>query len=109
MRLSEGEVWLLIGALVLMTAAMKAIGPALVGGRDGRDLPAWSAGVIALLAPSLLTALVVTAIFADGQRLAVGADTAGAAVATVLLVRRVPLVLVCICAVLVTVGLRWVT
>lgn len=106
MTLSEQEVWLLIGALVLMTAAMKAIGPALVG---GRDLPAWSAGVIALLAPALLTALVVTAVFADGQRLALGADTAGVAVAAVLLIRRTPLVLVCAVAVLVTAGLRWLT
>jgi branched-subunit amino acid transport protein len=104
--LSEQEVWLLIGALVLMTAAIKAIGPALVG---GRELPAWSAGVIALLAPALLTALVVTAVFADGRRLAVGADTAGVAVATVLLIRRAPLVLVCAVAVLVTAGLRWLT
>ena len=106
MKLSEQEVWLLIGALVLMTAAMKAIGPALVG---GRDLPPWSARVIALLAPALLTALVVTAVFADGRHLAVGADTAGAAVAAVLLIRRVPLVLVCAIAVLVTAGLRWLT
>ena len=106
MSLSEQEVWLLIGALVLMTAAIKAIGPALVG---GRDLPAWSVGVIALLAPALLTALVVTAVFADGQRLAVGADTVGVAVAAVLLIRRAPLVLVCAVAVLVTAGLRWLT
>ena len=47
MTLSEGEVWLLIGALVLMTATMKAIGPAVVG---GRDLPPWSAGVPVLAA-----------------------------------------------------------
>ena len=104
MTLSEGEVWLLIGALVLMTATMKAIGPALVG---GRDLPPWTAGVIALLAPALLTALVATAVFADGPRLAVGADTVGLAVAAVLLVRRAPLVLVCAVAMLVTAGLRW--
>jgi len=104
MRLDEGEVWLLIGALVLMTATIKAIGPALVG---GRDLPAWTTGVIALLAPALLAALVATAIFAHGQRLAVGADTAGVAVATVLLLRRVPLVVVCVVALLVTAGLRW--
>ena len=39
--LSEQEVWLLIGALVLMTAAIKAVGPALVG---GRELPAVERG-----------------------------------------------------------------
>ena len=104
MTLSEGQVWLLIGLLVVMTATVKAVGPALVG---GREMPAWSAGVIALLAPALLTALVVTAVLADGQRLDVGAHTAGAAVAAVLIVRRVPLVLVCAVAMLVTAGLRW--
>lgn len=103
MKLDQGEVWLLIGALVLMTAATKAIGPVFVG---GRDLPKWSAGVIALLAPALLAALVVTAVFADGPRLTMGANTAGVAVATVLLLRRVPLVLVSMVAVLVTVALR---
>jgi hypothetical protein len=101
--LSEGQVWLLIGALVLMTAGTKAIGPALVG---GRPLPRWFSGVSALLAPALLTALVVTAVFADGRRLAVGADTAAVAVGAVLMVFRVPLVLACVVAVLVAAGLR---
>jgi len=103
MSLSEGEVWLLIGALVLVTAATKAVGPVFVG---GRELPAWCTGVIALMAPSLLAALVATAVFADGQRLSLGADSVGVGVATVLLLLRVPLVVVCVVAVLVTVALR---
>jgi hypothetical protein len=103
MRLGEGDVWLLIGALVLMTAATKAVGPVFVG---GRELPAWFSGVVALMAPALLAALVATAVFADGPRLAVGADTVGVAVAAVLLLFRVPLVLVSLVAVLVTVALR---
>ena len=106
MTLSEGEVWLLIGALVLMTAGMKAIGPALIG---GRELPPWTAGVIALMAPALLAALVATAVFADGQHLGVGVDTIGVAVATVLLVLRAPLVLVCAVAMVVTAALRALT
>jgi branched-subunit amino acid transport protein len=103
MRLGEEEIWLLIGALVLMTAVTKAVGPVFVG---GRELPAWFSGVIALMAPALLAALVVTAVFADGPRLAVGADTVGVAVAAVLLLFRAPLVLVTVVAVLVTVALR---
>jgi len=106
MRLSEGEVWLLIGGLVVMTAGMKAIGPALIG---GRELPAWTAGVIALMAPALLAALVATAVFADGSDLGVGVDTVGVAVATVLLVLRAPLVLVCAAAMVVTAALRALT
>src|ERR671915_757301 len=85
MSLSEGEVWLLIVALVLMTAATKAVGPVFVG---GRNMPTWFSGVIALMAPALLAALVVTAVFADGPRLAVGEDTAGVAVAAALLMWR---------------------
>ena len=103
MKLSEGEVWLLIGALVLITAAIKAVGPVFVG---GRELPGWFSGVVALMAPALLAALVVTSVLADGKRLAVGADTVGVAVATVLLLFRVPLVVVCGAAMLVTVALR---
>ena len=106
MRLSEGEVWLLIGGLVVMTAGMKAIGPALIG---GRELPAWTAGVIALMAPALLAALVATAVFADGSDLGVGVDTVGVAVATVLLVLRAPLVLVCAAAMVVIAALRALT
>lgn len=86
MTLGESQVWLLIGALVVMAAATKAVGPALVG---GRELPRWATGVIATMAPALLAALVVTAVFADERRLAVGADTVGVAVGALLLVCRV--------------------
>lgn len=103
MNLSESQVWLLIAALVAVTAAIKAFGPVLVG---GRPLPVRAAGVIACLAPALLAALVVTAVLADGRRVAVGADTAGVAVAGVLLVLRVPLVVACAVAVGVTATLR---
>lgn len=103
MTLSEGQVWLLIGALVAMTAATKAVGPALVG---GRELPWWAAGVIAMMAPALLAALVATAVLSDGRSLTVGADTVGVAVAAVLLVLRVPLVACAAVAVVVTALLR---
>ena len=51
------EVWATIGVLAVVGAAIKATGPVLVG---GRQLPAWANGVIALLAPALLSALVTT-------------------------------------------------
>ena len=103
MNLSEGQVWLLIAGLVAMATLTKALGPALVG---GRDLPPWAGGVIAAMAPALLTALGVTSVFSDGRRLEVGADTVGVAVGTVLLLCRVPLVLSAAVAVGVTAGLR---
>lgn len=106
MNLSEVQVWLLIAALTVMAAATKALGPAIVG---GRALPRRASGVIAVTAPALLTALVVTSVLADGQRLAVGAQTAGVGVAAVLLLLRVPLLLASLAAVAVTATLRALT
>jgi branched-subunit amino acid transport protein len=103
MTLSEVQVWLLIAALAVMAAITKAVGPAVVG---GHALPRRASGVIAVTAPALLSALVVTSVLADGQRLAVGAQTAGVAVAAVLLLCRVPLLLASLAAVVVTAGLR---
>ena len=54
--------------------------------------PRRSCRVVALAAPPLLAALVVTNVLADGRQLGVGADTVGVAVGGVLLVCRVPLV-----------------
>ena len=50
----------LIAGLALVTAAIKAAGPIVLG---GRELPAQFLGVISLLAPALLAALVVTETF----------------------------------------------
>ena len=38
------ELWLVVAATALVTALIKGFGPVTVG---GRELPAWSAGVIA--------------------------------------------------------------
>lgn len=103
MTLSEGQVWLLIAGLVVMAALVKGLGPALVG---GRELPRWAGGVIAAMAPALLAALIATAVLSDGRKLGVGADTAGVAVGTVLLLCRVPLVVSVAVAVGLTAGLR---
>ena len=65
---------MLIGGCAVVTAAIKAVGPIALG---GRELPDRFGGVIALMAPALLAALVVTAALADGDRLALGPDTAG--------------------------------
>lgn len=67
---------LLIGGCALVTAVIKAVGPVALG---GRQLPERLTGVIALMAPALLAALVVTAALADGDKWAIGADTAGVA------------------------------
>jgi len=76
--------WLLIAGVALVTVAIKGLGPLVLG---SRPLPAPVVRVVALLAAPLLTALVVTNALADGQRLHLGADTAGVLVAGVLLLR----------------------
>jgi branched-subunit amino acid transport protein len=50
------EVWITIAVLTVTTAATRAVGPVLLG---GRDLPPRLRGVIVLIAPALLAALVV--------------------------------------------------
>ena len=67
---------LLIGGCALVTAVIKAVGPVALG---GRELPERFTGVIALMAPALLAALVVTATLADADEWAIGAETAGVA------------------------------
>ena len=52
-----GAVWVTIAVLAVATAAIRAAGPLAVG---ERELPTAAQRVIALLAPALLAALVVT-------------------------------------------------
>lgn len=95
--------WTLIGLCAVVTTAIKGVGPIALG---HRDLPGWFTGVIVLMAPALLAALVVTAALADGDRLAVGADTVGVAVAGLALWRGVSVVVGVAIAAAVTAGLR---
>ena len=95
--------WVMIAALAVTTALIKAAGPVLVG---GRDLPERVTKVITLLPPVLLAALVVTSTLADGQRLHLDASTAGVAVAGLMIWRRQSLLLSVLVAVAVTATIR---
>ena len=97
------KIWALIVLCALVTAAIKAFGPIALG---HRDLPGWFNDVIVLMAPALLAALVVTAALADGDHLAIGADTAGVAVAGVALWRGANVIVGVVIAAAVTAGLR---
>jgi branched-subunit amino acid transport protein len=99
----RGELWGLIAGCAVVTALIKAAGPLVFG---GRRLPDRLGGVIALLAPALLAALIVTQALADDQRIAIGADTAGVALAGVVLWRGGSVTAGVAVAVLVTAGLR---
>lgn len=101
--LGGATVWTVIALCALTTFVAKGIGPAATG---GRALPPAAVRVVVLLGPALLAALVVTNALADGDRLHVGADTAGALVAALLLWRRAHLLVVVVAAAVVTAGLR---
>jgi branched-subunit amino acid transport protein len=101
--LAGSTAWTLIALCAVTLLLVKGLGPAVTG---GRELPAPAVRVVVLLAPALLTALVVTSALADGPRLHVGADTVGVAVAGVLLWRGLHVVLAVLAAAAVTAGLR---
>ena len=69
---------------------MKTIGPVLAGGRQP---PAALTRVIALVAPALISALIVTGTFTHGQRLVIDARAAGLGVGAIALWFRAPAVL----------------
>jgi branched-subunit amino acid transport protein len=98
------KTWLLILVLAAGTVLMKTLGPVLAGGRQP---PAALTRVVALVAPALISALIVTGTFTQGQQLIIDARAAGVGVATVALWFRVPAVLAMVLAVIVCALLRF--
>ncbi len=98
-----GTAWLTIAGCAVVTALIKGVGPVAFG---GRDLPERFAGVVVLLAPALLSALIVVSALADGKDLAVGEDTAGLGVAGLALWRGASVIVGVGLAAGVTAGLR---
>ncbi len=97
------ELWLVVAATALVTALIKGFGPVTVG---GRELPPWTAGVIGLLAPALLAALVVVSTVTVEKSITVGPQTAGVAAAGVALWRGANVLVAVLVAVAVTAGVR---
>ncbi len=95
--------WVAIVAVTLASAAIKAAGPILVG---GRELPPRVNAVIALLAPALLAALVVTETFGDDGHLVLDEWALGVGAAAVALALRAPVLLAVALAALVTALVR---
>ena len=81
-------VWIVVGVVGAATIAIKAVGPVVLG---GRQLPPRLAGVVALLAPALLAALVVTQAVAGDRRYVFDARLVGLAAAAVAIRLRAPL------------------
>ena len=91
--------WVAIVAVTLASAAIKATGPILVG---GRELPPRVNAVIVLLAPALLAALVLTETFGEDGHLVLDERALGVGVAAVALALRAPVLLAVALATLVT-------
>jgi branched-subunit amino acid transport protein len=96
-------VWVTIAGLTAATAVIKASGPLLVG---GRGLPDPVLRVIALLAPALLAALVVTQTFARDSDVMVDARAGGLLAAGIAVALRASLLITIAVAALATAGLR---
>ncbi len=82
--------WITIVAVALASAAIKAAGPMLIG---GRELPPRATAIIALLAPALLAALVVTETFGEDRHLVLDEKAVGVAVAAIALALRASVLL----------------
>ena len=96
-RLEEAlsSTWLVVAIVGTGTIACKAIGPVLLG---GRTLPPQLAGIVDMLAPALLAALVVTQAVGADRKLVFDERLLGIAAATVAIRLRAPLLVVVVAA-----------
>jgi hypothetical protein len=96
-------VWIVVAVVGIGTIALKAVGPALLG---DRPLPERVASLVALLAPALLAALVVTQTLGGSDGLTVDARVAGVGAAAAAVALRAPLLVVVIVAAATTAVVR---
>ena len=89
------SVWIAVAAVGAGTVALKAVGPVVLGGRRP---PERMMGMVELLAPALLAALVVAQAVGGDRRLVFDARLIGLAAAAVALRLRAPLLLVVVIA-----------
>jgi branched-subunit amino acid transport protein len=99
-------VWITIAGLAATTLVIKAAGPLALG---GRELPPAAFAVIGLLAPALLTALVLTDTFTHDKELTVDARAAGLACAGGAVLLRAPLLVTVLVAAVGTAAVRAVS
>ena len=97
------EAWLVVAMVGAGTIALKSAGPVLLG---GRALPPRVMAVLALLAPSLLAALIVTNTLGGDREIVLDARAAGLAAAVAALLLRAPLLVVVAAAAVVAAGVR---
>jgi len=83
------DIWIVVVVVGVATVLFKAAGPVFLG---RRSLPSEVQSVVELLAPVMLTALVVTQTVGGDGELSLDARVPGVAAAAVAVWRRVPLV-----------------
>lgn len=83
------DVWIVVGVVGVVTVLFKASGPVFLG---RHVLPARVQSVVDLLAPVMLTALVVTQTVGGDGELTLDARVPGVAAAAIAVWRRVPIV-----------------
>lgn len=93
------DVWLVVLVVGAATIVLKAVGPVLMG---GRALPERLAGVVDLLAPAVLAALVVTQAVGGDRELVFDERLLGLAAAGIALKLRAPILAVIVIAAVVT-------
>lgn len=79
--------WLLIAVLAIGTIALKSTGPLLAGGKSP---PSAITRVIALLTPAIISALVISDTFTNGNSLLLDARAAGVAAGAIALLLKSP-------------------
>jgi hypothetical protein len=97
------EAWIVVGLAGAATVALKSVGPVVLG---GRALPHRLTGVVALLAPAHLAALVVTQVVGGDREIVLDARLVGVAAAVVALLMRAPLLVVVLAAATATAAVR---
>jgi hypothetical protein len=92
-------IWLTVALVGVVAVVAKGAGPVVLG---GREIPARLRQVIALLAPTLLAALIATQIFASGHSLVLDSRAIGLGVGVVALGLRAPILLAVVLAAVAT-------
>lgn len=98
--------WASVLLVGLGTFALKAVGPV---GLAERRLPARVEGLLELVGPAILAALVVTETFASGRALVVDARLAGLAAGIAAVLLRAPIWLAVVAGAVATALLRFVS
>jgi branched-subunit amino acid transport protein len=83
------DAWIVVVVVGVATIACKAAGPVLVG---RRELPPRFQACVELLAPVMLTALVVTQTFGGDEEIQVDARVVGVGAAVIAIALRAPII-----------------